>query len=58
MAEPKQIDKDGSSLRHCANLNFIVALGVFGIGIATVIISGYLQNDSFFASTGGLQKFQ
>ena len=38
--------------------NCLLAVGVFTIGVGTVIISGYLQNDVFFASPGNLQKFQ
>jgi ABC-type branched-subunit amino acid transport system permease subunit len=38
--------------------NCLLSIGVFAIGVGTVIISGYLQNDVFFASPGNLQKFQ
>lgn len=38
--------------------NCLLAVGVFAIGVGTVIIAGYLQNDKFFAAPGSLQKFQ
>ena len=38
--------------------NFLISLGVFVIGVGTVIMSGLLQNDNFYAVSGPLQKFQ